>query len=203
MIRFGLLGVPLAKDILRTRGTTAPITIRCWFIQKVLGFNRAVYWPVHFCSTVTGPSNIHIGVGTAPGLSPGCYIQGIGRISIGDYTIVAPNVGIISANHDVYDLSKHHKREVKIGRYCWLGMNSLVLPGVVLGDHTVVSAGAVVKDCFPEGYCVLAGVPARVVKLLDREAVKEPTNEYEYVGYFTKVKFTEVQKRLLLWETMP
>ena len=42
-------------------------------------------------------------------------------------------------------------------------MNAVVLPGVVLGDNTVVAAGAVVTKSFPDGYCTVAGVPARVI----------------------------------------
>jgi acetyltransferase-like isoleucine patch superfamily enzyme len=40
-------------------------------------------------------------------------------------------------------------------------MNSIILPGVELGPHTVVGAGAVVTHSFPKGHCVLVGVPAR------------------------------------------
>ena len=43
-------------------------------------------------------------------------------------------------------------------------MNSVLLPGVELGDHTVVGAGTIVTKGFPEGYCVLVGNPARKIK---------------------------------------
>ena len=46
-------------------------------------------------------------------------------------------------------------------------MCAKVLPGVVLGDFTVVAAGAVVTKSFPEGYSVLAGVPAKKIRDLD------------------------------------
>ena len=49
-------------------------------------------------------------------------------------------------------------------------MNAVV--GVTLGDHTVVGAGAVVTKSFPQGYCVIAGVPAKVVKVLDENSCK-------------------------------
>nr|WP_283244199.1 DapH/DapD/GlmU-related protein [Luoshenia tenuis] len=54
-----------------------------------------------------------------------------------------------------------------LGEKCWIGMNSVVLPGVTLGPHTVVGAGAVVTKSFPEGYCVIAGNPARMIRKLD------------------------------------
>ena len=61
-----------------TGNTEAYVTFGIWFFQKVLGFNRRVYWPVHFRSTINQFENIVIGVGSAPGLAPGGYIQGRG-----------------------------------------------------------------------------------------------------------------------------
>jgi acetyltransferase-like isoleucine patch superfamily enzyme len=178
----------------KTRGTAAPITLKTLFFQKVLGFNKEAYWPMHFTSQVGGVKNIKIGIGTAPGLSPGCYIQGIGKIEIGDYTIIAPNIGIISANHDLYNNKKHIKQKVKIGRYCWIGMNSVILPGVELGDWTIVGAGSIVTKSFKEGYCVIAGNPAKVVKKLDKDKCIEYRNKYEYYGYIPKEKFEKFRK---------
>lgn len=43
-------------------------------------------------------------------------------------------------------------------------MNSVILPGVVLGEHTVVGAGSIVTKSFSEGYCVIAGNPAKIIK---------------------------------------
>jgi acetyltransferase-like isoleucine patch superfamily enzyme len=182
-IKFLLFHLPIVKHFYRTQDTAAPITFRYWFIQKILGFNKEAYWPTHHSSIVSGVENIEIGIGTAPGLGPGCYIQGGGKIVIGDYTIVAPNVGIISANHSIYDYTKQEKEEVHIGKYCWLGMNSVIMPGVTLGDHTIVAAGAVVTKKFEEGYCVVAGNPARIIKILDKSLCVEKQNRYKYRGY--------------------
>jgi len=187
----------LCRKCYETLGTAAPITLKTLFFQKVLGFNRKAYWPMHFTSTVSGVENIKIGIGTAPGLSPGCYIQGIGKIEIGDYTIIGPNVGIISANHDIYDHRVHNKSFVRIGRYCWIGMNSVILPGVELGDWTIVGAGSVVTKSFPEGYCIIAGNPARIIKKLDKSKCIEYKNKYEYYGYIPKDKFEKFRKKHL------
>jgi acetyltransferase-like isoleucine patch superfamily enzyme len=46
-------------------------------------------------------------------------------------------------------------------------MNAVILPGVTLGENTIVGAGAIVTKSFPEGWCVLAGNPARVIRKLD------------------------------------
>src|SRR5690606_15913447 len=100
---------------------------------------------------------------------PGCYIQAIGKIYIGSYTQIAPNVGIVSANHDLYDSRYHVPKIVTIGKYCWLGMNCIVLPGVKLGDFTIVAAGSIVTKSFENGYCVIGGNPAKVIKLLEHD----------------------------------
>ena len=46
-------------------------------------------------------------------------------------------------------------------------MNSVILPGVTLGEHTVVGAGSVVTKSFPDGHCVIAGNPAIIIRSLD------------------------------------
>ena len=50
-------------------------------------------------------------------------------------------------------------------------MNAVILPGVTLGDHTIVGAGSIVTKSFPEGYVVIAGNPAKIIRTLEREKV--------------------------------
>jgi acetyltransferase-like isoleucine patch superfamily enzyme len=98
----------------------------------------------------------------------GNYFQNFsGKIVVGRGTYIAPNVGIITANHDPLDLDKHLPGEdVILGEGCWIGMNSVILPGVVLGPHTIVGAGSVVTKSFIEGNCIIAGNPASVIRKL-------------------------------------
>ena len=80
---------------------------------------------------------------------------------------IGPGVKIVSSDHDVNNFDKHiPSPPVKIGDNVWLGANSIILPGVELGNHTIVAAGAVVNMNFKEGNCVLGGVPAKVCKKL-------------------------------------
>ena len=99
----------------------------------------------------------------------GGYFQTInGKITIGKGCQFANGVALITTNHDPYCIEKHVEgKDIAIGDYCWLGRNVTVLPGVILGEHTVVGAGAIVTHSFPEGYLVLAGNPAREIKKLD------------------------------------
>lgn len=97
-----------------------------------------------------------------------------GYIYIGYHTQIAVNVGIITANHDIHNPDLHTQaKDVHIGDYCWIGMNSVIMPGVTLGNHTVVGAGSIVTHSFPDGNCVIAGNPAHVIKKIEvQEALK-------------------------------
>ena len=99
----------------------------------------------------------------------GCYFQNyMGKISIGEGTYIAPNVGLITQNHDINNLDKHvESQEIILGKKCWIGMNAMILPGVVLGDHTIVGAGAVVTKSFPDGHCVIVGNPGKILRKID------------------------------------
>lgn len=183
--------------IYKTRKTQTPINIKIWFNQKVLGYNKDVYWPVHRSSMVVCSQNIYAGIETCPGYMPGCYIQGIGKIYIGDYTQIAANVGIISANHDLYDNRKHLPKEVRIGKYCWIGMGAIILPGVELGDYTIVAAGSVVSKSFSEGFCVIGGNPAKLIKTIEKEKCVFHKSEHEYNGYIPATKFEDYRQKYL------
>ena len=92
------------------------------------------------------------------------------NIQIGKGTYIAPNVGLITANHDPQKLDNHlPSKPIKLGENCWIGMNSVILPGITLGDHTIVGAGSVVTKSFPEGYCVVAGNPAKLLRTIGIE----------------------------------
>lgn len=175
------------------------VNFEFWFVQRILniGGNKEAYWPVHWTSKVFDVENILVGVDAYPGIMNGCYIQGKGGIIIGDYTQIAPNVIIVSANHDVYDSRKHIFAPVKIGKYCWIGAGAKIMPGVVLGDWTVVAAGAVVTKSFSEGYCVIGGVPAVVIKSLDSNRCIPFENRIKYNGYIKSDKFDVYRKKYL------
>ncbi len=173
------------------------INFNMWFNQKVLGHNRTAYWPVHKSSRVVGVQNIYVGIGTFPGFQRNIYIQGTGKLFFGDYTIIGQNSGILSGNHDIYDYRKLTPKDTKIGSYCWIGMNSVVLGGVVLGDHTIVSAGSVVTKSFPEGHCIIGGVPAKVIKNLNPAEVVKYEYKIKYHGYIRQENFEDFRKKNL------
>lgn len=94
-------------------------------------------------------------------------------IVIGDDVWFGQDVFVTDANHGMDDpnvpigcqVGEH--RPVRIGDESWLGHGCVVLPGVTIGRHSVVAAGAVVTNDVPD-YSVAAGIPARVVKTLEK-----------------------------------
>lgn len=133
--------------------------------------NKDIRWPV--APTIDCGTNVFFDIDDINIFSGGSgYFQTIdASIYIGKGSWIARNVGIITTNHDILNPAKHQKgKDVVIGDECWIGMNSVILPGVVLGDHTIVGAGAIVTKSFPEGYCVLVGNPAREIKKLDHNS---------------------------------
>lgn len=159
--------------------------------------NKKLYWPVHKNSEVTHPNNIFVGINSNAGTRPGCYIQGNGGVWIGNYVRFASNIGVISGNHGLYDHMKHENKEVRIEDYCWIGMNVVIMPGVHLGPRTVVGAGSVVTKSFSDGYCVIGGNPAKLIKELDKEKFMPTKYEEEYYGFVPKAKFAKFAEKHL------
>ncbi|MFD2044563.1 acyltransferase [Ornithinibacillus salinisoli] len=145
----------------------------CWrsvFMQKIIGYNRRIPFPVSHRNNVGNHRNLIFSSNDMNNFQNfGCYYQNFhGKIHIGDGTYIAPNVGLITQNHKIGDLDNHEEaKDIIIGKDCWIGMNSTILPGTVLGDGTIVGAGSVVTKSFPDGLCVIAGNPAKILRRLD------------------------------------
>lgn len=93
-----------------------------------------------------------------------------GTVSIGDDVMMAPECMIYTANHryDRTDVPMRlqgtsEERPVRIGNDVWIGARVTILPGVTVGDHSIISAGAVVTKDVPD-YGIVGGVPAKVIK---------------------------------------
>jgi len=143
------------------------LLMKCFFTQKVMRINSHVPWPVHWTSEVKGVENIKRGPET-PGSTLGCYIDGRNGIIIEDNVWLGPRVSIISMNHDLIDYNLYVKvNPIRIGRDSLILTSSIILPGVELGPHTVVAAGAVVTKSFLDGNQLIGGNPAVVIKKID------------------------------------
>lgn len=120
------------------------------------------------------PQNIDIGDYVSIRFDVQLY--GLGGIKIGNGSILAHGVEILSANHN-YNSSdlkalpfddRWDRRPVSIGENVWVGANALILPGVTIGQGAVIAAGSVVvKDV--EELAVVGGNPARLIKYRGKE----------------------------------
>ncbi len=141
--------------------------------QKILGFNRHLPFPCAPTARVFDHKNIFFHPDNLDNFqSPGIYFDCVrAKIYIGEGTLIGPNVGLLTANHNLYNFDHYDiGKDIILGKNCWLGMGVIILPGVQLGDRTIVGAGTVVTRSFPEGHCILGGVPARVLKSLEQKS---------------------------------
>ena len=89
------------------------------------------------------------------------------HIYVGDYTMIGPNVTLASAGHPVLpalrEKAYQYNAPVHIGRNCWLGAGVIVVPGVTVGDNSVIGAGSVVTKDIPANV-VAVGNPCKVLR---------------------------------------
>lgn len=93
----------------------------------------------------------------------GCLMMSAGGIAIDDDAMIAANVQLISNNHDLDDRMVITCKPVHICRRAWIGAGASIMPGVTVGENSVVGAGSVVtRDVEPD--TIVAGNPARVIR---------------------------------------
>lgn len=167
------------------------------FIKANLGFGKH-YYPFHSSAKVQHPNQIVVGRNCSI-FREGAYVQAEGGIYVGDNVRIAPYTTLMSTNHDIFDHNKKHPKPIIIHDNCWIGTHAIVLAGVELGPRTIVGAGAVVTKSFPEGYCLIGGNPARVIKCFDKQLFTPPLLPLEkrYYGLLTEKRFDKLKKRFL------
>jgi acetyltransferase-like isoleucine patch superfamily enzyme len=93
----------------------------------------------------------------------------IGPVTIGNHVNLAQGITVTALNHNFespgsrIDEQGVSTKPVTIGNDIWIGANAVILPGVSIGEHSVVAAGAVVTKDVPP-HSLVAGVPARIIK---------------------------------------
>jgi maltose O-acetyltransferase len=111
-----------------------------------------------------------IELGHRVGFNYGCYVNGYGGLRIGNDSNVGPMCMLHTANHNYDDLDTpilqqgHTIGPVTIGDNVWIGMGSIVLPGVTIANGVIVGAGGVVVKDLDEPNTIYVGNPARPVK---------------------------------------
>ena len=123
-----------------------------------------------YCCINNAVGDVTIGDHTRIGIH--CTV--IGPVCIGNNVNLAQGITVTALNHNFEDASRRideqgiSTKPVVIGDDVWIGANAVILPGVTIGRHVVVAAGAVVTKDVPD-YSLVAGVPAKIIKDLNEK----------------------------------
>lgn len=107
----------------------------------------------------------HIQLGKNIFINHGCSFLDLGGITIEDDVLIGPKVNLITENHPI-DPRKRKNLDLKsivIKKNVWIGANATILPGVTIGENSIVAAGAVVNKDVPSNV-IVGGVPAKIIK---------------------------------------
>ncbi|WP_118193893.1 sugar O-acetyltransferase [Albibacterium indicum] len=109
--------------------------------------------------------NIHIGNNFFSNFN--CTILDVGLVTIGDDVLLGPNVSLFTVNH-VQDPQGRkdgleYAKPIVIGNNVWVGGNVVILPGITIGDNSIIGAGSVVTKNIPANV-IAVGNPCKVVK---------------------------------------
>ena len=109
----------------------------------------------------------HIEVGKNFFANYNCMIIDVAKVTIGDNCQMAPNVAIYTAGHPIHPDTRNtafeYGKEVTIGDNVWIGGNTVICPGVHIGNNVVIGAGSVVTKDIPD-WAIAAGNPCRVIR---------------------------------------
>ncbi len=123
-----------------------------------------------------GGANVHLGKWVYANFN--LTLVDDGHIFIGDRTMIGPNVTIATASHPIMpelrEKALQFNVDVSIGRNVWIGAGAIILPGIRIGDNSVVGAGSVVTKDIPPNV-VAVGNPCRVLR-----PISDHDREYYY-----------------------
>ena len=107
----------------------------------------------------------HIRLGKNVFINHGCSFLDLGGIIIEDDVLIGPKVNIITENHPIDPANRESLdlAKVVIKQNAWIGAGATVLPGVTIGQNSIVAAGAVVTKNVPDN-TIVGGIPAQFIK---------------------------------------
>lgn len=112
-----------------------------------------------------------------------CVILDVGKVTIGNNVMFAPNVSLFTAGHPIHPDSRNSGYEygiaITIGDNVWIGGNAVVNPGVTIGNNVVIGAGSVVTKDIPDNV-IAVGNPCRVVREITEDDRKYYFRDREF-----------------------
>lgn len=101
-------------------------------------------------------------------INHGCSFLDLGGITIEDHVLIGPQVKLVTENHPLDPKLRRGMlaKPILIKKNAWIGAGAIVLPGVTIGENSVVAAGAVVSKDVPDN-TVVGGIPAKILKTID------------------------------------
>ncbi|MBP9926416.1 MAG: sugar O-acetyltransferase [Cyclobacteriaceae bacterium] len=110
----------------------------------------------------------HIKLGKNVFINHACSFLDLGGITIEDDVLIGPRVNLTTENHPVDPAKRKflNLKSILIKRNAWIGAGATILPGVTIGENSIVAAGAVVTKDVPAN-TIVGGVPAKMIRQLD------------------------------------
>ncbi|WP_417359368.1 sugar O-acetyltransferase [Galbibacter sp.] len=107
----------------------------------------------------------HTKIGKNVFINFNCTILDLGGVTIEDGVLIAPNVNLLSEGHPIapQDRQTLVPGPILIKKNAWIGANATILPGVTIGENSVVAAGAIVSIDVPDNV-IVGGIPAKVIR---------------------------------------
>lgn len=107
--------------------------------------------------------NIHIGKNVF--VNHACTFMDRGGITVEDNVLIGPKVNLITTNHPINPSERRAtiSQPIVIKKGAWIGVGATILPGVTIGENSIVAAGAVVSKDVPDN-TIVGGIPAKFIK---------------------------------------
>lgn len=137
------------------------------FCLKWSGIDKGKNLLIHLGVFISGHKNIKIGDDCV--LSKDCILMGKGGILLGDRVLVGYSSKILTGAHVIpkglgsIRFSGHTYKPIRIGKDVWIGSNCVIMPGVNIGDNSIIAAGAIVNRDVPANV-IFGGVPGKILK---------------------------------------